>query len=483
MRQINRPIFVLLFSVIQLSVFAQTREQVFEKIQKLLDKAVGEKVKGFSNEEKITKQVFTPTLVSCNKKGLSKYGSEWVNRYTNISWNDFFEHFIYDATSDGKLQEIKLRFKKDFKSEFFTSDKAGDDDPSQYNVMELYIREKDKDEADKYFKLLYQFKEKKPESALNAQIRKFTKDQTLTWLRDKMNQYVEGGQFDNGFKIVIDECKMTINYSGLVRKYEAVLPTNIKSINKYGGFEYDSKIASIRTTTPDMIDDGKTSYNTSSPVGISNRDEEVMENIEVAFKHLASFCGKTSSVSSSSQYIVQESFYNNNLKWFEEENSDYKFKVSGGSYNIQSKKGNSWFATLPFTNFNSSKDFEITTNFKKTAGTDGYYFGMVLGYNTSSRYFHFAGITGQGNAVFANKGNAPADLVGGNIYYAVRKGNATNKLTVKKNNGMIKLYVNDLLVGETKSQSFFGNYFGFQLWSGSSNLSIEVEDFAIRYLN
>lgn len=295
-----------------------------------------------------------------------------------------------------------------------------------------------------------------------------------------MSKYAEAGQFDGNFKIVIDECKMTINYSGLVRKYEAILPTGIKGINKYGGFEYDSKIASIRTTTPDGFDDGKISYNSSSPVGISNRDEEVMENIECAIKHLAGFCGKSPVISS--RPVLQETFSGNSFKWFEQENDDFKFKVAGGSYNIQSKKGGSWFATMPVV-FDHTRDFEITATFRKTSGTDGYYFGMVLGYNTSSKYFHFAGVTGQGNAVFANKGNDPADLIGSSIYNVVNKGNATNRVTISKAKGKVKLYINYLLIGETAYQSFFGDYFGFQLWSGNSSLSIEVDDFTIKYLN
>lgn len=152
---------LLVFSTIQLAALSQTREQVFAGIQKLLDRAVGEKMNSFDDTEKITKQVFTAALVSCSKKELSKYGSEWVSRYTNISWNDLFEHVIGDATSDGKLREIKLRFKKDFKSEYFTSDEPGDNDPDQYNVMELYVRQKDEAEMDKYLNLLYTFKEKK----------------------------------------------------------------------------------------------------------------------------------------------------------------------------------------------------------------------------------------------------------------------------------------------------------------------------------
>lgn len=484
MNSVLKAILVLLIVSVSFNSYSQTREAVFASIQKIVNRATGEKIKSFSGEEKITKQVFTPNEVSCFTKSLSKYGSEWVKRYTGIPWNDLFEHVIFDQSGDGKIKIVKLRFKKNFKSEHFTSDEAGDDDPSEYNWMELYAMAKDKDDLDKYLELLYTFKEKKAESAFNAQIRRFTKDQTIAWLKDKMNNYVEGGQFDRDFKISLDECKMVITYSGLARKYEEVIPTNIKSISKYGGFEYASNVASIRSLTADMLDNGEKKYRAFSSVGISTRDEEVVENIECAMKHLASFCGNTTAASistNSNRYtaVFQDDFSTNGYKWLEGENGEYKFKVSEGKYMLQSKAGGYWFSTRPIS-FNTGKDFEISARIKKTAGTNGYYFGLVLGYELSSKHHHFAGITGQGNVVFANKGAAPADLIPGTIYTAVNKGNASNVITIKKSKNVIRMYVNSQLIGETNYQPLYGTYFGFQLWSGNEHLTIEVEDFVIK---
>src|SRR5690242_4493068 len=96
---------------------SQSRDEVFASIQKILNKAKGERLKSFTGEDKITQQVFTPATVSCSKQGLGKYGSEWVERYTNISWNDIFEHYIFSESSNDKLQLVQIKFKKSFTSE------------------------------------------------------------------------------------------------------------------------------------------------------------------------------------------------------------------------------------------------------------------------------------------------------------------------------------------------------------------------------
>ena len=281
---ISAFIILLIFSISTVS-YAQTKEEVFAKIETLLNKAKGETIKSFSGEEKITRQVFSEKTVSCYKKGTSKYGSEWINRYSNVPWNDLFEHYIFSESSNDKLQMVKLKFKKNFLYEHFTSDENGDDDPLSSSYIELYAREKDKNELDKYFKLLYTFKEKKPESKLNEQIRKFNIGQTINWLTEKLKNNISGDLLDSDFKIVsIDACKIVITYKSLLDRYENVLPTAIKSVNKYGKFVYDTEIAGHRSV------DGKMTYGKYSALYINNNDEEVLENIECALKHLAGFC-------------------------------------------------------------------------------------------------------------------------------------------------------------------------------------------------
>lgn len=281
------------------STFAQSKQEVFAALQQIVNRAVGEKIDGnslFSKEpDKITKQIFTEAAVAVYTKNTEKKSTEWIHRYSNISWSDIFDHDVFTEYKNNDLQIVKIRFKKYFKREFFPSDETSDDDPSTSDYFEFYIRTKDKAEFEKNMTLLYSFKPKKTESAYNAQIRRFTKDQTIQWLKTKLEEYMYAGQYGSNMKIVtLNSCSLVVTYKGLVRSYEETLPTAIKAINKYGKFEYENNSAAIRTTTPDLLDDGKKSHGKySSDIVISTKDEEVMDNIQCAFKHLATFCNGT----------------------------------------------------------------------------------------------------------------------------------------------------------------------------------------------
>ena len=201
----------------------------------------------------------------------------------------------------------------------------------------------------------------------------------------------------------------------------------------------------------------------------------IREDIE--YKTILSVGNKTEPL-----VMFQDDFSSNNNKWQEENSVDYGFKIISGKYRIESKKGGSWFTSIPIQ-INSDSDFEISATFNKVSGTNGYYFGMILGKNNSTGYHHFAGITGNGNYVFADKGLKPADLIPNSINEVVNKGNATNFIVIRKKDNLFKLYINGRLMGETPYKKFFGDSFGFQLWSGTDNLIVDVDNVIIQELN
>jgi hypothetical protein len=177
--------------------------------------------------------------------------------------------------------------------------------------------------------------------------------------------------------------------------------------------------------------------------------------------------------------LFQDLFTDNKNKWLVQTTDQFVFKISGGKYQIESKKGGSWFATIPL-NLQLDGDFEISASIKKTGGTDAYYFGLVLGFNLSSKHHHFVGISGGGNFVLANKGPSPKDIIPTATNSAVEKENSINAIVLKKIGNNFKLYINHELVGTAPFEPFYGKSFGFQVWSGNSTLSIEIDDFAIK---
>jgi hypothetical protein len=180
--------------------------------------------------------------------------------------------------------------------------------------------------------------------------------------------------------------------------------------------------------------------------------------------------------------VLDEDFNKNNIGWYNDESKDYVFRVANGKYRIESKTGGSWITSLPFR-INTDADFEIATTITKLGGTDGYYFGLMLGFNPKSEYYHLAGITGWGNYVFADKGKTPVDLIPTKDNETVKKGNNTNTIQLLKQKNIIKLFINGQLMGEAIFSGFYGENFGFRIWSGSESLVLDVDKFTIKEFN
>ncbi len=256
--------------------------------KKLLNKAKGQKVPALFSDMKMIKQIFSPATVASYQQMDNEYKTEMVKRYTKIPWGDLFEDYIYPESGNSDISKVVLKFKKNVPSEYFSSNEKGDENPLSTNMVNVWILTADATEMRNYIKQLYALKEKKPESKFNEQIRKFSKTETIKWLKESL--VFKGGLIDRDIKIVsIDECKIVLTYAAAY-KYEAEIPTNIKSIDKYGTLEYDKEVASVRILNPDRFNDGQKKYAKTSALFIPTTNEELMENIECALKHLAGFC-------------------------------------------------------------------------------------------------------------------------------------------------------------------------------------------------
>ncbi len=187
-------------------------------------------------------------------------------------------------------------------------------------------------------------------------------------------------------------------------------------------------------------------------------------------------------VSSQSILAFNDNFDNNSNDWYQQTTDKSSFAVQDGKYRIESNGGN-WFASKPVI-LDQTRNYEISATVTKVDGTDGYYYGIVLGKDVQSGFYHFIGITGWGNYVlFANKGTTISDIIPTKTNEVVKKGNATNNITLRKSENVFEFFVNDQLVGETPAESFFGNLFGFEVWSGNEKIKVDFDDLIIRYLN
>lgn len=133
------------------SVNAQSGSIPVAKIQKLLDKAVGQKyVNTLGNDDKITKQVLTENTYTLYYTGLGKYGSKWVVEYSNIQWDKGFEQFSSEGYGNSKLRRYVFQFEK--KIDLHMHVEGETSDKSTTTSLEFYILAKDEAEMDSFIK-------------------------------------------------------------------------------------------------------------------------------------------------------------------------------------------------------------------------------------------------------------------------------------------------------------------------------------------
>jgi hypothetical protein len=133
------------------SAFAQANSDFFPQVEKLLNKAKGEKMTdGVSgNKEKIGRQIFTRNLVSTSEIGLSKYGSEWIRDCKNMNWKSL-EYYMWELPSNDKVSLLTIKFKNDFKYTYHVEGEEAGEERS-YDKIELYFLSKDQEKIKSLF--------------------------------------------------------------------------------------------------------------------------------------------------------------------------------------------------------------------------------------------------------------------------------------------------------------------------------------------
>ena len=119
----------------------------------------------------------------------------------------------------------------------------------------------------------------------NAQAQ--TKEETISWLKEKLSKYMEHDDVSNISLQSIDECKMVFNYTFAgSRQFQQILPTAITGINSHGKFTYSAQVAS------DQEQGKEANFSSNSFLQLGEREENISARVEKALKHLATFCPK-----------------------------------------------------------------------------------------------------------------------------------------------------------------------------------------------
>jgi hypothetical protein len=147
---------------------------------------------------------------------------------------------------------------------------------------------------------------------VNAQDKKPTKEETISWLKEKLGNYLEGDYCNptiiwNKYEVQnfdINECEILIklkyttnNLRGYTEYYDMTIPTKNMEFNQLGHAETNIKaIKKILTkTTKSEFEDniGKVYFSDNTKCQIKvrfDREENLQSRINTALKYLASFC-------------------------------------------------------------------------------------------------------------------------------------------------------------------------------------------------
>ena len=67
-----------------------------------------------------------------------------------------------------------------------------------------------------------------------------TKEETISWLKEKLSKYMYAWDVSNIRLESIDECKIVFNYTSSYTSWQQILPTSITGINDKGKFLYSA---------------------------------------------------------------------------------------------------------------------------------------------------------------------------------------------------------------------------------------------------
>ena len=113
-----------------------------------------------------------------------------------------------------------------------------------------------------------------------------TKEETISWLKEKLSKYMYAWQVSNIRLESIDECKIVFNFTSSYSSWQQILPTSITGINDKGKFLYSASVASTQNQGKEAF------FQEYSFLNLEEREENLRARVEKALKHLATFCPK-----------------------------------------------------------------------------------------------------------------------------------------------------------------------------------------------
>lgn len=178
--------------------------------------------------------------------------------------------------------------------------------------------------------------------------------------------------------------------------------------------------------------------------------------------------------------LINETFDNNTLNWYEADNENISCKVNKGHYVFKNKTTTSRWIFTTIKNLNPDEEnFTIEIKLKATSGDKNLAYGILFSLYTNSEAYQQFFVTANGQLKINHFYNKKDHI---NINYldnkAINKGlKKYNTLKVVKNAHIVTFYINDEEVYKGGNYSYFGSRIAF--FTGGL-MEVEIDELKIK---
>ncbi len=180
-------------------------------------------------------------------------------------------------------------------------------------------------------------------------------------------------------------------------------------------------------------------------------------------------------------YLFYDEFTNNNNNWASGSSNDYSLSLSSGKYYFNHKRKTGGWSTSVEKYIDENKDYEIEAKILKISGIQNNGFGIMWGRKSSGNTLEFDIASSGLYSVDRSVNSKRNKLIKWTSSSYIKQGNfAYNTLKIRKQNDVIKFYINGNYVNQISNKTFLGNRIGFIVYD---NQKIAIDYLKIKYLN
>ena len=177
------------------------------------------------------------------------------------------------------------------------------------------------------------------------------------------------------------------------------------------------------------------------------------------------------------EMLLNEEYDNNNNGWSEQSNREAKSFIKEGKFICDISRGTFFMDQLISVNLNINRNFVIESTLTKKRGDASY--GISFGADGLGSRYNFT-VNSKGTYSIQKWMNYDVVSFASELpSYAIRPDFSPNKLSVRKEDTLLKFYINDTYLQEIPYDPLLGSKVGF--YSNSGDLLVEVENYKIFY--